>query len=119
MGYCDNKWFSDYTYQALLTRNRAVNAIQSVLVAPGALQQFRVLLVEAGTAWWGNPIDEPSLPGGEPEEAEVFDANGQPIASVTVYRTQIADIDAYSIEVPLPAESWHAVRVDGAPVLEF
>jgi hypothetical protein len=49
----------------------------------------------------------------------VFDENGQPIASVTVYRTQIADIDAYSFEVPLPAAGWAALRVDGAPMLAF
>lgn len=119
MGYCNNKWFSDYTYQALLERGRTVNSVQSVVVAPGALSKFRVLLVDSGTAWWGHPIDEPSLPAGVAEEAEIFDANGQPIATATVYRTPIADADAYSFEVPLPEAGWYAVRVDGAPLLAF
>jgi hypothetical protein len=119
MGYCQDKWFSDYTYQALVTKVRSVLGVQSVQVQSGALSKFRVLLVEAGSASWGIPIDEPSLPAGVAEEAEVFDESGQPIATITVYRTAIADLDAFSIEVPFPAAGWHAVRVDGAPLLEF
>jgi hypothetical protein len=119
MGYCQDKWFSDYTYQALVSKVRQVLGVQSVYVAPSALSKFRVLLIEAGTARWGVPIDEPSVPAGVPEEAEVFDENGQPIASITVYRTAIADMDAFSIEVPVPAAGWFAVRVDGGPLLAF
>lgn len=120
MGYCDNKWFSDYTYQGLLQRVRSVASLSSVVLAdPDALSRFLVLLVDADGPRWGHPIDEPSLPSGEPEEAEALNDLGQPIASVTVYRSPIADIDAASIEVPLPEAGWHAIRVAGAPALEF
>jgi hypothetical protein len=121
MGYCQNKWFSDYTYQALLTQVRKVNAVQSVLVQPGALSEFRVLLVDSDGPRWGHPIDEPSQPAGEPELAEVLDEAGSAIASITVYRTLIADAHAAaaSIEVPLPAQGWHSVRVAGAEPLAF
>jgi hypothetical protein len=119
MGYCQNKWFSDYTYQALLEKVRQVNSTQSILLAPGTLSTFRVLLVQGTEARWGHPIDEPSPPAGEPESAEVLDAAGNSIASITVYRTRIGDIDASSIEVPPPSAGWHSVKVAGAPAHPF
>jgi hypothetical protein len=119
MGYCQDKWFSDYTYQALVERVRTVNGVQSELVDPAALSRFLVLLLDADGPRWGHPIDEPSLPGGAAEEAEILNAAGQPIASVTVYRTEIADVSAWSLEVPLPEPGWHSIRVAGAAALPF
>jgi hypothetical protein len=119
MGYCQEKWFSDYTYQALVERVRAVNGVQSEFVDPAALSRFLVLLLDADGPRWGHPIDEPSLPGGAAEEAEILDAAGQSIASVTVYRTEIADVSAWSLEVPLPEPGWHSIRVAGAAALPF
>ena len=119
MGYCENKWFSDYTYQALINRLRTVNGVQAVYVDPASLSRFLVLLLDGDGPRWGHPIDEPSLPAGEPEQAAVLDAQGNAIASVTVYRTEIADVSAWSFEVPLPESGWHALQVDGAPALAF
>ncbi len=119
MGYCQNKWFSDYTYQALLTRVRAVNSIQEVRVDPGSLSEFRVLIVDGDGPRWGHPITEPSLPAGVPESAEVLDETGDSIASITVYRTPMSDSDAASIEVPLPEPGWFALEVQGQPAIAF
>src|SRR5688572_22322714 len=119
MGYCQNKWFSDYTYQALLTRVRAVNSIQEVRVDPAALSEFRVLIVDGRGPRWGRPITEPSLPAGAPESAEVLDDTGQSIASITVYRTPMSDSDAASIEVPLPEPGWFAIQAQGQPPIAF
>lgn len=119
MGYCNKKWISDYTYDALVNSVSLVNGapLSELTLAP--LGRFEVLLVDARGARWGTPIDEPSLPAGLAEPAQVVDASGRVIASISVYRTRIADVDAYSIQVPKPDRAWAGVRVHGAPEVSF
>lgn len=119
MGYCNNRWISEYTYDGILNRVAQVNGAKSVLLDLASLRTFRVLLVDARGARWGIPINEPSPPAGEPEMAEILDASGQVIDTAEVYRTLISDIDAASIQVPKPETSWYAVRVAGAPPVAF
>lgn len=119
MGYCANKWISDYTYDGLVNRVAQVNGALSVLLDGASLHPWRVLLLDARGARWGFPINEPSPPAGEPEIAEVLDGSGQAIEQVTVYRTMISDIDASSIQVPTPEPGWYAIRVAGAAPLPF
>ncbi|HLV67261.1 MAG TPA: M66 family metalloprotease, partial [Polyangiaceae bacterium] len=120
MGYCNNKWLSDYTYQALVKSVQQVSGTaSSVLQASGISAPWLVLLVDEQGSRWGHPIDEAVPPAGDPEAAEVLDASGQPIQTVTVYRTAISDMEAYSIEVPVPEPGWHSIRVAGAPVHPF
>jgi hypothetical protein len=114
MGYCNNKWISDYTYDGLLNRVAQVNGATNVIVAEGSLRPWRVLLLDSRGTRWGIPIDEPSLPTGEAEPAEVIDASGLVIDTVDVYRTQVSDIEAFSVQVPAPEVGWAAIRVDGA-----
>jgi hypothetical protein len=38
---------------------------------------------------------------------------------VTVYRTEIGDIHAFTVLVPEPKPGWHAIRITGAPPLRF
>jgi hypothetical protein len=119
MGYCNNKWISDYTYEGLLNRVATVNGAQSVLISPEFVQPFNVLLLDAKGARWGVPITQPSAPAGEPETAEILDASGAVIDTIEVYRTEISDIGAASIEVPTPKPGWHSIRVLGSPALSF
>ncbi len=120
MGYCNSKWISDYTYDALLERVATLNNVmQSVYVPPELVQRWRVLLVGPRGARFGIPITEPGAPSGEAEPAEVLDVTGNPIANVTVYRTLVSDIDAASIEVPWPKAGWHSIRVAGAPPVQY
>jgi hypothetical protein len=120
MGYCSDKWISDYTYQAFLQRIRSVNGAQaSQVLPPERVKAWRVLLLDARGARWGHPYAKPRVARGNPEAAEVYDASGTPLALVTVYRSDIADMDAYSFEVPPPERGWHSVRVNGAPLLAF
>jgi hypothetical protein len=120
MGYCNNKWISDYTYQGILTRLATVNGAPPNEFIPSELvHPWRVLLLDAEGARWGVPIDEPVAPAGVAEGAEVLDASGQVIATVSVYRTEISDIGAFSFEVPVPEPGWHSVRVAGSAPLAF
>jgi hypothetical protein len=120
MGYCDDKWISDYTYQGILTRLATVNgAPPNVLIPSELVHPWRVLLLDAQGARWGVPIDKPAAPAGMAEAAEVLDASGSTIATVTVYRTEISDIGAFSFEVPVPEPGWDSVRVAGSAPLAF
>jgi hypothetical protein len=118
MGYCNNVWVSDYTYDGLLGRVVAVNEAK-LRVNPDALGRFRVLLVDRAGARWGRPITELTPPAGVPELAEILGANGELLDEVTVYRTEVSDIDAASIMVPEPEPGWHAVKVSGVSAHPF
>jgi hypothetical protein len=121
MGYCNNKWISDYTYEGILKRIATVNGAPttSVIVPSELVHPWRVLLLDEQGPRWGIPIDEPMGPAGVAEAAEVLDAAGQVIEMTTVYRTEISDIGAYSFEVPVPEPGWASVRVAGAPPIAF
>jgi hypothetical protein len=119
MGYCNQRWVSDYTYRALIERVASVNGALRPFAAERAVARFRVLLLDALGPRWGVPFDRPAAAEGAPQLIEIVDANGQAVASVTGYRTEIADLDAASVLVPEPEPGWHAVRVPGWPALPF
>ncbi len=119
MGYCSNKWISDYTYDALVNRVSYVNGAAYVYFAPERLSTWRVLLLDDKGPRWGIPIDELSPASGEPEVAEVLDEHGDLLELIEVYRTAISDIDAAMVQVPEPQPEWHAIRIPGWPALAF
>lgn len=114
MGYCNNQWISDYTYDGILNRVAYVDGAQRVVVNPDVLARFRTLLVDAKGPRWGLPSSELEPPAGEPETAQILDDHGNVIDYVTVYRTLVSDIDAASIMVPEPQPGWYAIQVNGA-----
>jgi hypothetical protein len=119
MGYCSNKWVSDYTYDALTARVASVNGAPAFYVLPEFLGLWRVLIIDAAGPRWGNPVTELSLPSGAPELGEALDAAGNVLELIEVYRTEIADVNGASIMIPEPAPHWHSVRVAGAPAISF
>jgi hypothetical protein len=119
MGYCSNKWVSDYTYQALVERIATVNAALDVYTDAAALSTWRVLLLDRDGPRWGLPITTPMLASGTPQVAYISDFTGSPIAQVVVYRTEIGDADAAMFMVPEPERGWDAIQVDGAAPLAF
>jgi hypothetical protein len=119
MGYCSNKWISDYTYQGLVDRVATVNAALDVYTDAAALSTWRVLLLDAGVPRWGLPITTPTLASGTPEVAYIDDAHGVLVAQTIVYRTEIADMDAAMLMVPEPQPGWAAIEISGAPPLSF
>ena len=121
MGYCNKRWLSDYTYDGLLNRVAQVDSMSmSELSVPAdQVHPWRVALLDSGRARWGIPIRDPQVPSGKAEQAEILDASSQVVATVTVYRTEVSDVDAFSVLVPEPEAGWVSVRITGAPALLF
>lgn len=120
MSYCSGRWISDYTYAGILNRVASVNgALASEVVAPELVRRWRVLLLDSAIARWGQPLAQPAPPAGEPEPAEVLDAHGRSLGSVTVYRNELSDIDGASLQVPGPQPGWDAIRVAGAAAIAY
>jgi hypothetical protein len=119
MGYCNNKWISDYTYSAFTTRMAAVNGMAMVYTPDYALSRWRVLLIDDRGPRWGIPITEKVAAAGDVESAIIYDSAGVALTSIAVYRTKIADIDGSMLMVPEPQPGWYAVAVAGAPPLPF
>jgi len=119
MGYCNNKWMSDYTYSGITTRVAAVNGVAMVYTPDYALARWRVLLVDARGPRWGIPITDEIPAEGDPESATIFDSTGAELTTVAAYRTDIADYPASMYMVPEPQPGWYAVAIAGAPPLPF
>ena len=118
MGYCEDFWFSDYTYGGLLNWMYTLNNTSlSVQPDPARLGDFHVLLLSKGQpASWGRPISR-GIARGKAESARILDKHGTVIENVRVYRTEVSHIKAFSIQVPAPKAHWHSVQlVDHAPV---
>ena len=48
-----------------------------------------------------------------------FDAAGALVKEVSVFRTEVGDFNAASIQVPEPEPGWHSIQVTGAPPIVF
>lgn len=118
MSYCNPAWFSDYTYQPVLRRVAHVNGADKHRSRLQAKATWRVLIVQAnGAARWGHP-HVGRAPSGAQEAASVLDAQGNPVATVTVYR-KVTRHGAAWILLPEPARGWAAVQVHGLPAIPF
>ncbi len=121
MGYCDNQWFSDYTYNGIMDEVLSLSQLQFTASVPDErIGTWHVLLVDPTFgARWGLPLDGPAVATGSPEQADVLDVLGNLVEQVTVYRTEVAHIDGYSIQVPEPQPGWHSIQIAGVPVIEL
>lgn len=119
MGYCNNKWISDYTYKYMTDRVASVNALRAQFVQAAALAAYRVLLLDGRGPRWGTPLARPALPEGDVMAAEALDVSGAPVATIEVYRTLISEGGGAMFMVPPPKAGWHAVQVPGAAPLAF
>jgi hypothetical protein len=123
MGYCNPQWISDYTFAAIATRRAAVSGRAGYQLRSDdarAMQGYRGLLLEGdGSTQWGRPIAAGSTPSGEPEQAQVLDAAGAVIDTVTVYRTPYGHGPGASFEVPPPRAGWSSIVVAGGTALSF
>lgn len=118
MGYCSNKWISDYVYQRLVERAAALNGTAPLsLGLPVAT--WRTLRVGPFGPQWGAPITRPTEPAGTPEPARILDAQGNVVTEVTAYRIPIDHLGAAELLVPEPEPSWHAIVIQGEVPLAF
>jgi hypothetical protein len=113
MGYCNNKWISDYTYEGLVNRVATVDGAQDQAFDAQALATWRVLLLDQRGPRWGLPITQPSLPEGTPIVVRILDDAGVAITEVQAYRTEISDDSSAMLMVPEPQTGWVYVAVPG------
>ncbi|MBM4374938.1 MAG: hypothetical protein FJ095_07620 [Deltaproteobacteria bacterium] len=80
MSYCDPKWVSDFTFEALATRMLEVNGAAR-LVHPGGEPKRksyqRVSLGPDGSARWVEPLELERAPLGEPEVVRITTSSGE------------------------------------------
>jgi hypothetical protein len=76
MSYCDPKWTSDFTFEAMLDRIQTVNNAATSLVLGEPQRYERVAIDMDGTARWLEPIDLTLPPTGEPEPIRVEGPDG-------------------------------------------
>jgi hypothetical protein len=120
MAYCDDPWFSDYTYAGILSTVRSVNQTQqSVIVDPARVGEFWVLLVKSGNMTWVKPRPGLVTADGKALPAHVLDALGKVVEDIDVYRNDMSEADAYSLDVPAPQPGWHALELPGVGRIAF
>ena len=120
MGYCNTKWISDYTYEALVNRVATVNGAQDqVFVDASAAQTWRVLLLDSRGPRWGLPITRPTLAQGSAVVVRILDESGNAITEVQAYRTEISDDSSAMLMIPEPQPGWASVEVPGYAAHRF
>jgi hypothetical protein len=119
MGYCNNQWVSDYVYRLFADRVAFLNGNQKELPPPGDPQHFLFLLTDIRGPRWGIERPAPRYPSGDPEQANILDAAGHVIDSVTVYRTPFDHLGGGLLLVPDPQPGWHAIQIQGEVPLPF
>lgn len=119
MGYCRNQWVSDYTYRLFTARVALLNGAQRESTPTGDKQHFLFLITDIMGPRWGVDRPAPRYPNGDPEQADILDAAGNVITSITVYRTPFDHLGGAQLLVPDPQPGWHAVRIQGEVPLAF
>jgi hypothetical protein len=119
MGYCNNKWISDYTYAGLTERIRLVNSAAMIHTSQAALGRWWIMDIDSKGARFGLVLEQEAVGEGEPEQALVYGVGGQVLTSVTVYRSMMSNGRGSMVMVPAPSPGWDAIVVAGAPPLSF
>ncbi|HSC87221.1 MAG TPA: M66 family metalloprotease [Polyangiaceae bacterium] len=127
MGYDEPAWTSDYTWngiaEVVLSTNRTTAAYQrSDQASPAAAQALATpwdsLRVDShGTRWGSTRMLDPS--GRTTEPATVFDSAGNALATLTVYRSQLADADGYRLLVPPRQPGWAALVLNDGSIATY
>ena len=107
MGYCNNQWISDYTYEGLATRVAAVNGVTMIYTPAAAAARWRILLADDRGPRWGIPITDEVAPEGVAETATIYDSTGAVLTTVVVYRTEISEGFGSMLMVPEPQPGWY------------
>jgi Stigma-specific protein, Stig1/Peptidase M66 len=119
MGYCNNLWVSDYVYRAWTDRVAFMNGAPRELPPVGGMHHYLFLLTDFKGPRWGLERPAPRYPSGDAEQADILDADGKVIESVTVYRTPVDHLGGALLMVPDPEPGWHAIRIQGEVPLPF
>ena len=83
------------------------------------MHHYLYLLTDVTGPRWGLERPAPRYPSGDPEQADILDADGNVVESVTVYRTPFDHLGGALLMVPDPEPGWHAIRIKGEVPLDF
>ncbi len=117
MSYCSPIWMSDYTYNGLYTRVKAVNALPFIYHPQQARIWHSLIIDYDGSVRAGPDFELDTLPGGEPRDLELLDANGSVVDNLTGYFSPYSSVSGGL--VMFPASHVHidasVVRLPGYP----
>lgn len=121
MSYCGPEWVSDYSYQAYIERIASVNGVsaQTQQESKEPPVTWYRMTVSGGGASWSTPVTGRGAPGAHAEAGEIYDAGGNVIAHVSVYRIVMSHGGGYMLYVPAPRSGWVSVGLPGGPVLAY
>lgn len=117
MSYCDPVWISDYNYEKIATRSKAVNSAAFIYTSPTAMPVtwHGVLLSGSGaTRWLGMTLDESP---GQVSQARALDATGKVVAQVSVVRIPLSHNSDSFLYIPDPDPSWAALDLGDRTVM--
>jgi hypothetical protein len=112
MGYCPEKWVSDYNYNNFMERIQTLNMTFAV-INTNPVDTWDVIVVSTFGMSWGVPPARPVAAQGIPEAARILDASGNEIAQVTVYRMLMDHLNGSAVTVPTAEPGWHAIQLQG------
>jgi hypothetical protein len=119
MSYCEKQWISPYTYNALATRVTGINEAVGGRVRLGPPTEYASVVVhQDGRASWGDNVTLRLPPSGTRATARALDATGAVIdANVPVTLTELGDLDAALVTLPVPALDWASLELDGQSIV--
>ncbi len=116
MSYCEPRWVSDYTYNALFDRMTFLSSAAYEVgesVGPRAYRMLRIDL--KGKLVWGNRVVLNTPPHGEPHELELTTDTGT--VKVVAQFYPYDDLPGGMLVVPEPTAKVRAVAIDGVSPL--
>lgn len=119
MSYCTPTWVSDYTYNGLLDRIVAVNALASMQLPDGFTERWVSLAIGIDGVTRRGPDLELQFPPSDPYErtVELLDASGTVIDQVVGYLQPYADLPGGLVLFPEPTDDVVAARLPGEPAI--
>jgi hypothetical protein len=120
MAYCDPTWVSDYTYDALFERIRAVNNLDHFIAGPEFVEHWLVLsLFPDGSAKRSGRIQLAVPPGGAERDLTLLDSRGAAVAQSTGYFNPLNHLSGGHLLLPEPGPKIRAVLLTDGTILEL
>ena len=116
MGYCEPTWVSDYSYDELFDRVRAVNNLDHFVAAPDAAQHWLVLSsVGTGAVRRAGQIQRALPPSGEQRTVTLLDSRGTTIGDSIGYFSPLNHLPGGYLLLPEPGPKVRALLLpDGS-----
>jgi hypothetical protein len=122
MGYCNDNWVSDYSYNAYTERISAVNGVasqfQSLVRLGDVATWYRMVVTDTDTHWL-SPVERPGTPRQTGEIGYAYDSAGSVVETVEIHRVLMSHGNGYMLYVPEPQPGWFAVGAADGPSLVY